>query len=334
MLPRFINFLLSQSKILAFLLVGVTFFLSQSSIGSMAFAQTNQPPNQAIIYVTTDIIRLANLSPKDGTFDVDMWLGFRWSDATLKPYESMELINGTVQSATPSEVVRLGGDNYVNLRVKATIYHDFDVHRYPLDNHVLEIIIEDRDQDISNLAYVPANRPTLDKSDYLNGWDAKLNAPYIQEHRYVDASRKIDEGDSEKSYSRLTIPIELERTSLVPLIKSFWALYLAVAIALLAFLVKATDLDARFGLGLGSIFAATANAFFISDNLPKTTFLTLAEKINLLAVAVIYLSLLISVISLRLCHQGRPKASQQLDTVALIIISVTYIVANALLLSA
>ena len=70
----------------------------------------------------------------------------------------------------------------------------------------------------------------------------------------------------------------------------------------------------------------------ISDNLPKTAAVTMAEQINFLAIGTIFLSVFISIASLRLCYQGREEASERLDRWALVIIGLGYLIANALVI--
>ncbi len=66
-------------------------------------------------------------------------------------------------------------------------------------------------------------------------------------------------------------------------------------------------------MGVGSIFAASANAFVITGELPPTTAVTLAEQINLIAVGIIFISVFVSIWSLRLRYQGRDDDSLKLD---------------------
>ena len=81
-------------------------------------------------------------------------------------------------------------------------------------------------------------------------------------------------------------------------------------------LIDPIDLDPRFGLGVGAIFAAIASAYVISSALPETNQYTLADKMNMLAVGVIFLSIVQSVFSLRLWKNGKEAASKSLDFIS------------------
>lgn len=283
------------------------------------------------VQVGAYVLRINNVSQKDGTFNVDMWLWFRWK-GDAKPYESFEIANGQINNKSEAVVSDDEGFNYTSVRVQATIFHDYDVRRFPLDNHVLTIELEDENLDTSGLVYVPDDGIALDPGLSVPGWSVELKTPQVDPHVYPTNYGLRSSGVKESTYSRFVLPVSLDRSSYGALLKEFWISALSVLLGLLAFRVKATDLDARFGLGVGSIFAASANAFVISDNLPKTATVTMAEQINFLAIGTIFLSVFISIASLRLCYVGREDASERLDRWALVIIGLGYLFANFLVI--
>ena len=279
------------------------------------------------------ILRLSNVSPRDGSFDVDMWLWFRWKGADVRPDLTFELSGGVISSRSESQVEDDGGTNYATVRVQATIFHDFDVRRFPLDNHVIAIEIEDSELNDSQLSYTVDQGIALDPGVKVSGWKVALQTPTVAVHTY-DTTYGLRSAAAEGgNYSRFIMPISLDRTSYGPLFKSFWISALAVLLGLLAFLIKADDLDARFGMGVGSIFAASANAFVITGELPPTTAVTLAEQINLIAVGVIFTSVFISIWSLRLRYQDREADSLKLDMRAMWTLGGIYLLLNLLALT-
>lgn len=290
-----------------------------------AAAQT-PPPSQ--VEVGAYIIRIAHVSQKEGTFDVDMWLWFRWKDDRIKPYDSFELSNGTIQSRSEAEVIEDGDAKYASVRVQATVFHDFDVSRYPLDSHTITINVEDQNLDAASLVYQADPNTAIDPDLIVPGWAVKLGPQTVQAHSYPSNYGLQSGGQAASVYSRLSIHVDLLRTDLGPLFKQFWISALSVLLGLLAFGVKATDLDARFGLGVASIFAASANAFVIADNLPQSIHVTLAEQINFLSVGTIFTCVAISVVSLRLCYRGHEAASERLDLWAALVVGMAYVLAN------
>src|SRR5204863_7634195 len=118
-------------------------------------------------------------------------------------------------------------------------------------------------------------------------------------------------------------------------IKMFQALFVACAIALLALFIKPTDVDPRFGLGVGALFAGVANSYITNSLIPDTGTMTLADVVNGIGIAVILLSLVESTISLYLFdRQGDERLSQQFDRLSFWIFLIGDIALNAALLLA
>lgn len=332
-------------------------FASALCLGSPAsFAQTTAPattapadatpaPDSGIVAAATEavtshtdvqvggyVMRLSNVSPQNGSFDVDMWLWFRWKGADVRPDQTFEFVNGVISSRSDAQVEVDEGMNYATVRVQATMFHDFDVRRFPLDNHIITLELEDAELNNAQLSYQPDTGIALDPAVKVSGWKVALQPTTVVTHVYATDYGLRSAGADASDYSRLTFAISLDRTSYGPLFKSFWISALAVLLGLLAFLIKADDLDARFGMGVGSIFAASANAFVITGELPPTTAVTLAEQINLIAVGIIFISVFVSIWSLRLRYQDREKDSLRLDITAMWTLGGIYIFLNIMAL--
>ena len=98
-------------------------------------------------------------------------------------------------------------------------------------------------------------------------------------------------------------------------VKLFGTVVLSAAVAFLSFHVKPSDLDPRFGLGIGGIFAVVASNFVLSSMLPETHEVTMGEALLLLTIAGIFsrLVLLAGSIFARICASavmGRPITIQ------------------------
>lgn len=296
-------------------------------------AATEAITTHTVVQVGGYVMRLSNVSPQNGSFDVDMWLWFRWKGADVRPDQTFEFVNGVISSRSEAQVEVDEGMNYATVRVQATMFHDFDVRRFPLDNHVITLELEDAELNNAQLTYEPDTGIALDPAVKVSGWKVALQPTKVATHVYDTDYGLRSAGADASDYSRLTFAVSLDRTSYGPLFKSFWISALAVLLGLLAFLIKADDLDARFGMGVGSIFAASANAFVITGELPPTTAVTLAEQINLIAVGIIFVSVFVSIWSLRLRYQDREEDSLRLDKTAMWTLGAIYILLNILALT-
>jgi hypothetical protein len=100
--------------------------------------------------------------------------------------------------------------------------------------------------------------------------------------------------DYKATYSTFTYGIWIARPNWGLYLKMFLALFAAVFIALIGFFIKPSD---RFGLAIGSFFAAVANSYITSSLIPDTGTATLADQVNATGIIVIGVVVFQSILS-------------------------------------
>ena len=96
-------------------------------------------------------------------------------------------------------------------------------------------------------------------------------------------------------------------------LKTFIGVFISVAIAFLTFLVDPTDLDPRFGVGVAGIFGAVSSMIVVSSNLPENPYFTLSDKVHLISLGFIFLSILVSCIVLKVSKNGFALIARRID---------------------
>jgi hypothetical protein len=140
---------------------------------------------------------------------------------------------------------------------------------------------------------------------------------------------------TKSTFSQFRMGIFIERSGWGLYLKLFQALHVAVAIAFLACFIKPTDLDPRFGLGVGALFAAVANSYVVNSLMPDTGDVSLADVINGLGIFTILVTLVESTVSLYLfdrCHEE--ELSRRLDRMSFKILVIGFAAVNIVLLIA
>ncbi|MEZ0227176.1 MAG: hypothetical protein ACAI25_01005, partial [Planctomycetota bacterium] len=256
------------------------------------------------------------LQVKENNFTCDFYVWFRWEgDDDLKPLDSFEIVNGKIDNKVIIEQKKIGNLNYANARVNATVVEYFELHRFPMDSHHLVIEIEDGKEAENTLKFKPdTDNSGIDPRVTVRGFAVTGATTKVETHvyktNYGDTSLPL--GNASK-FSRFYFDVEIKRPDNSFLLKLYWTVFLSTVIGLLAFRVKPNDLDPRFGLGVGAIFACAASTYVISGYLPDTDYLTLADKLNFLAVSFIFGSILQSTIALRFHVTGREATAEKLD---------------------
>ncbi len=291
---------------------------------------SGRPP--AEVYVGVYVNRIHSVDMKEYHFTADFWAWFRWKDADLDPVETFDVVNGSIDKKTSVQKSKSGEWNYAVCRVEAEITKFFDVHAFPLDDHVISVEIEDTAKEDHLLRYVPDSANCgVSPEVQVPGWDITRAtaeaAPHGYETNYGDISLPTG---NRSTYSRFVYAIELRRPGFGYFAKLFFGLAVAVAIAFLAFFIRPTDLDPRFGLGVGAIFAAVGSLYVTSSSLPDTNVMTMSDKLHIVAFAVILVSLVESTLSLHWFVGGREEASRRLDRRSFWILTAAYVATSSL----
>jgi hypothetical protein len=109
--------------------------------------------------------------------------------------------------------------------------------------------------------------------------------------------------------------------------KLYTGILISFIIALSVFLVKPTNLDARFGLVVGSLFSSIGSKYIVDSLIPVYYQNTLFDNIHNVTFIYIFIITLLSIISLNLMESekvGHSLLSKKLDRIGLITCLVTY----------
>jgi hypothetical protein len=307
---------------------------------SAARAQADDKPTDVSVGVY--VVQLDDPSLKDSQFTTVFWVWFRWQgDKDLNPIEKFEVVGGQVEGLENEDSVYAqdaGGVHYQVAKVRATVTQDFDISRFPMDEHTLQLSIEETFEGVGKIRYVADTRNTkLQETIALAGLVIGKTEATAGTQTYTSTfgDPRVEAASgagAEATYARFTLSIPVQRPGIGYPIKLFWSLYLSVFVAVLAFHIKPIDLDPRFGLGIGAVFAAMASAFVISSALPDGNQVTLADEVVMISIGFIVASVIQSIVSLRLYQAGKEKASSRLDLLSFVGFTAAYAAINVILL--
>lgn len=296
-------------------------FLHFSCFILIGHAATNPTKVAAGVYVN----QIYNVSLKENRFTADFYMWFRYENDEIKPVDTMEIVNGKIDSKTGVMTKKINGINYSICRVVATINKFWDVSRYPLDKHTIQIEIEDSVNDSEVMVFTPdIENVGMSPDAQVRGWKVIGAKSFDRRKDYASNFGDISlPTNNHSNYSRYVYSIDVDRMGLGQFFKLFALMFLATFVAFLAFLVTPTS-GPRFGLGTGALFAAAANSFVVGSSLPESNGITIADQLQFTTIGLIFTSLLISTISLRLFTTGKERISLLLDRVSLAFLPVFY----------
>lgn len=278
--------------------------------------------------------QISDIDLRQGTYDVDFWLWFRWrGKLEQSPMETFELVGGTIQSKDNAATKLVGDLNYANIRIRAQMHQAFDVSRFPFDAHQLPIIIEESQTETPQFSYLPdtANCGTSELLS-LPGWIYRDGPKVVSVQSYRTTFGDPESAPDGSRYSRFTVQAEIRRPGLIFAGKLFWSLLIAAIIAWLVYLIPQDELDSRIALGSGALFAAIATGYIIAASLPEAGQVVLADWISALCILFIFTSLVETWWVHRLFRHEKTALADRIDHLFAWTTPIIYIVANAYVL--
>jgi hypothetical protein len=286
-------------------------------------------PTEVLAGIYVD--RVLELSVKEVSWTAEFYLWFRWTGKTPESCEGFQIVDGTIDSKDLEVDETIEGQRYQRFRVVAKITKFFDVARFPCDEHLLTIGVELPALQRHEILFA-ADRENSSVSSRVKIPAYDLSPAVIIEKPH---SYKTTRGDprvrpkSKSTYSQLRMGIGIERAGWGLYWKMFQFLFVAVVLAHLSFFIRPIEVDPRFGLGVGALFAAVANAYVISTFVPDTGVLALADIVNGVGICVILLTVIESTISLYLYSvRGQEELSRRFDRVSFAVMLPCYIILN------
>ncbi|MFC2010090.1 hypothetical protein ACFLUL_00725 [Chloroflexota bacterium] len=296
-----------------------------------AGSKSQEPVN---VFTGIYVDRISELSFKESYWEVEFYVWFRWNGDSVKPGEHLQVIQGQIVTKVKEAESVQEQTHYEEYRVLARITKHFDESRFPRDDHLLIIQIEDMTNPSFQLRYeADVNGSGLNKQVKVSGYEIYRTGAVVRLHTYdTDFGDPSALPNYEDTYSQFTYGIWLTRPSWGFYLKTFQGLFVAVLASMLALIIRPSRAEPRFTLGVGALFAAVANTYITQSYLPNTGIMTLTDMVNGLGLLTILLTLIQSTISLYLWEKwSKEKSTHLFDGASLIVLFVGYVIINVTL---
>jgi hypothetical protein len=279
------------------------------------------------VTVGTYVNQVYGVDLKTNQFNVDFYIWFRWQSDDIKPLESFELLNGRISAKTGAVKKKLpNGQNYASCRVIANVTHFWDVSRFPLDDQVLPLEVEDGEHEDAQMVYVADDgnsgvSPSVQVPGWVIGPIQQSVRQQIYHTNYGDISLAAD---NESRYSRFVSTTPLLRVGRGRVFKVFFSLIIATLVSFLSFFVRPKDSSPRVGLCVGALFAAAASTFSLTTQLPDSNQSTMTERLIIVTLGLIFATCLTGIVSLNALYAGREDWVRKIDGTARWVYLVVY----------
>jgi hypothetical protein len=319
--------------------VAVCAFISPMAAGGALrdITEPASPPTE--VSVGMYLSDVPGIDLRGGLFAFDAYLWLVWDPSKFQaigeadpssplprsPADTYELmgvheLDSTCASSRPG---------YAVFRIQGKVRQSFDLERFPLDEHVLTIRVQDSESEAHRVIFRPDDRGSVARGFDVHGWKpgqfSAIATSDVFETDFGDAELLTG---SKAVYSCVEFQMPLLHDGWSYFFKLTAAMFIATLVALLAFLIRPINLDPRFGLPIGALFAAVASNWMVSEALPDRSGLTLADWLHILSYVAIFLTLLLSVRSLGLFEAGDEAGAKRFDRRCISVLAASYIVTS------
>mgnify|MGYP002858437767 CR=1 FL=1 len=285
---------LMSAKTLCRVLLSICLLLSGFILKANQNNQNSNPtPEPQQVYVGVYLMNLYDINADAHSFYADLYLWFKWKgdiDPTSIEFVNMvEKWSNTSTLFTDSAIVLADGYNYNGMRVEGRFFHPFEMERFPIDQHVFDIQIENTDYPVDSIVYLPDVENITRKRPSLNlpGWNIKGCQVVNKTQQYSTDFGNSDIG--QRAYSNAVVEVAISRPMAYFILKLMLPLFIVLlsSIGGLVIFPSKDYVDARISLPIGGLLTAVFLQQSYSDALPDVGYMVLMDKIYLLAYTVI-----------------------------------------------
>ncbi len=309
-------------------------FSGQGQDISPPVAGTGRSEEPVDVYAAVSFNRISDIELREANWTAEFDVWFRWEKASVDPGRNLRIVNGTILEKEEIAAGLRNGMHYEQYRLKARISKVFDAARFPFSNEGLAIGLMDGIDGTDKLRFVRDGRG-IDISHLIlpQGIRIRKEVAVVGLQRYGTGEPGRGEyAGIGRTHSVLVAGLLVVPPSGAVYLKLFQALYASVAITLIVFFIRPIHVDPRFGLAVGAFFAAVGNNITVVTLLPPSEHISLANIVNGVGLATIFLALAQSAVSLHIMDtMGRERLSRVFDMASFAAIFIGYGAVNLIL---
>lgn len=279
------------------------------------------------------IISVHDINFHDKQYTIRMWLWLLYDNLEFDFAKQIDIPNAK-QIDEPEVIMDMvDGKMWQLMKMKCTMKKNWAVADFPFDKQRLIVHIENSIYDNGSLVFEPDTfGSTFDRELTLDGWHISNFEVNTDIHEYTTVFGDPGSDALHSDYASFNIVIDIEREAWGLFMKIFIGMYIAFMISVLSFTTKPSELEPRFGLPVGGLFAAVGNKYIIDSLLPESSAFTLVDSLHSITFLAIFTTLLVSAISLHYYDSGKTERSEKVSYWGSRVVMITYIVVNIVLI--
>lgn len=300
----------------------VIFFISLSK----AISQQKPPDTvRTGIYITS----IHDIDFKQKEYTIILWLWLKYKNKDFDFAQNLEIPQAKTFSKSFSSVDSSNGEVYLLMKLQCTMKDSWRITNFPFDKQRLRLTFENSQFDSRALVFAPDTLGKhYDPRFTINGWNIDTFNIAIGKQTYETAFGDASLDKPHTEYSAYRVRISISRNAIGLFWKMFLGMYVAFIIAFACFFIHSDNIDSRFGLSVGSLFAVVGNKYIIDSALPESTSFTLVDTLHGVTLFFIIGVIIANAYTLMLKKSGKITETKRFDRLSPITMLILYIILN------
>jgi len=281
------------------------------------------------VTVGSYVISVHDINFRDKEYTMRFWLWFLYDNPDFDFSTQLDIPNA--KSIDPPEIIldSINNKTWAIMKMKATMKESWKVADFPFDKQHLKVQVENTLFDNNDLVFKPDTKgSTYDKAEALDGWDITNFRVSTILNDYETGFGDTAPNRNLQNFSAFLIEMDIERNAWGLFLKIFIGMYIAFLISVISFTIQVQELEPRFGLPVGGLFATVGNKYIIDSILPETSAFTLVDTLHTLTFLGIFATLVVSAVALRYYDNGKKETAIRINKFGSKVVLWSYLILN------
>ncbi len=280
------------------------------------------------------VISVHDINFHDKEYTARFWLWFLYDNPDFDFTTQLDIPNAKTIETPEAIVDTVDGKAWVMLKMKCVMKENWSVLDFPFDKQHLKIQIENSILDNSVLIFAPDYAGSkFDDEEAIDGWTIKNFKVGVRDNSYATGFGDPRPGKDHQTFSQFTIDLDIERDAWGLFMKIFLGMYIAFFIACISFTPHPSEMEPRFGLPVGGLFAAVGNKYIIDSLLPESSSFSLVDTLHALTFIAIFGTLLVSAIALKQYDNGSKELAERTNRRGARFVVALYVLLNIMFIT-
>jgi len=275
------------------------------------------------------IISIHDINFHQKEYTIRFWLWLLYDNPGFDFAKQIDIPNAKHIDEPEVIMDMVDGKYWQLMKMKCEMKQNWKVGDFPFDKQHLVVHIENSIYDKNSMVFVPdKDGSTYDRELTIDGWHISNFEVTTKTHEYTTVFGDPGSDLLHSEYASFDIVMDIEREAWGLFTKIFIGMYIAFMISVLSFTPHPSELEPRFGLPVGGLFAAVGNKYIIDSLLPESSSFTLVDTLHTITFMAIFATLFVSAVCLRLHDRNETEKSNKINYYGSRVIISLYIILN------